>query len=280
MLEDRFRLGVLGAGVVLIGVITFVRFGGNVSIPVKPAANFPTGNQRDLLIKSSKSAGVYEQYLAKDATRAGLSVPSIAAMSHKFPYRVDEARHVLEVGQPAIDLAGLSLTVVSDSGALVLEIKNTTASDLAYSVVTTPTPNTTACTSARPITFNAIVIAKGATERRVECVFREGMALAVTRVESLEVPPISAWMLGLVPPPLVGIDPRVARGHQGVKAEDSCSSVVSQAIKTGLGGGQIAWRDLIDFYARHRCPTYRFPLTYKAFKSDDELVLPATGSVQ
>jgi hypothetical protein len=49
---------------------------------------------------------------------------------------------------------------------------------------------------------------------------------------------------------------------------------VSQAVRSGLEQGQIGWRDLVDFYARHRCPTYRFPSSYRAFRSDGERQVP------
>ena len=42
--------------------------------------------------------------------------------------------------------------------------------------------------------------------------------------------------------------------------------------------GDIGWRDLVDFYARHRCQTYQFPSSYRAFKSDGERPIPAVES--
>ena len=104
------------------------------------------------------------------------------------------------------------------------------------------------------------------------------MALAITRVETMEMQPLSSYLLQLAPPTLIGVDPRIARGHRGVEAREKCSPVVSQAVRSGLEKGQIGWRDLADFYARHRCLSYRFPLSYRAFKSDDEREVPATES--
>ncbi|HEY4058060.1 MAG TPA: hypothetical protein VGM39_15705, partial [Kofleriaceae bacterium] len=265
-------------GVALVGAMTFLRFCGSVTIPPKPAPAFPTGSQSQLLAKSSKTANVYAEYLAHDASAAGVQAPSIDDMGRKFPYRVDDARHVLEVGQPAIELAGMKLALENANGALVLAITNTTDGDLAYSIVTAPVPNISECNNARALTQNALVLAKGATERRTECVYRDDMALAITRAESMSVPPLSAWLLGLVPPSSIGLDPRTSRGHQGVKTTETCSANISQAVRAGLEKGQIGWRDLADFYARHRCPTYRFPLSYKAFTSDNQYALPAVDS--
>lgn len=278
--DEQFRLGVIAGGAALVIGMSVLRFCGSVSLPPKPppASAGPRGSQSQLLSKSTATPAVYKEFLEKDAASAGVRVPSLDDMGRKFAYRVDEARHVLEVGQRAIELAGVRLELTQDADTLVLDIRNLTGSDLAYSVVTSPTPNINECNSARPLSFNAIVIPKGKNERRVECVFRDDVAIAITRVESLEVPPMSAWLLSLVPPHLLGIDDRVARGHHGLASAEKCSTVVSQAVRSGLERGEIGWRDLVDFYARHRCPTYRFPLSYRAFKSDNEHVIPVVDS--
>ncbi len=276
--DEQFRYGVLAGGVALVVGIGVVRFCGSVSIPDKPAPTYVTGSQSQALAKSTASQNVFLELLSRDAAAAGVRTPNIADMSRKLPYRVDEARHVMEVGQPAIEIAGVRLSLVRERDSLIMEITNKTESDLAYSVITQPTPNISSCADATAVTHNALVVGKGKTERRVECVFRDDMAIAVTRVETLEVSPMSAWLLGLVPPPAIGLDPRTSRGHRGVIANEMCASVISQAVRSGLEKGQIGWRDLVDFYARHRCLTYRFPLTYRAFKSDSEQEIPVVDS--
>jgi hypothetical protein len=50
--------------------------------------------------------------------------------------------------------------------------------------------------------------------------------------------------------------------------------MLSQAVREQLDRAEIGWRDLVDFYARHRCETYQFPVTYRAFKADGEQKLP------
>ena len=276
--DGQFRLGVVGAAIVLVLVMTFVRFCGSITIPAKPEPPGPKGSSSQLLTKGAATPAVYQEFLQRDSAAAGLRTPTIQDMSRKFAYRGDDARHVLEVGEPAIELAGLRFTVARDGDALVLDITNLTKSNLAYSVVSSPTPNNSGCTSAAPQPFNAMVIAIGATERRVECVWRTGMALAITSVETLEVPPLSAWYLSLLPPRVVGVEDRIARGHQPPESTEKCSPVVSQAVRSGLEQRQIGWRDLVDFYARHRCVTYRFPSTYRAFKADGERAIPDTAA--
>ncbi|MGE5183399.1 MAG: hypothetical protein ACM31C_15115 [Acidobacteriota bacterium] len=196
-------------------------------------------------------------------------------MSRKFPDRVDDARHVLEPGQPPIEIAGLRVHVERSGSDIVLVAQNTLASDLAYEITTAPSIDTNACDASRPLPFNAMVIAKGATETRTECVWRDGMSIVVTRVETMEVPPLAAWYLSQVPPKLVGIEDRIARGHHGITGQDKCSPVVSAVVRGLMESGDLTWRDLADFYARHRCQTYQFPSSYRAFKSDGERQLPA-----
>ena len=103
------------------------------------------------------------------------------------------------------------------------------------------------------------------------------MAIVVTKVETVEVSPLMSWYLAQVPPQVVGIEARVARGHHGVDAKQKCSAAMPQVVRTGLDRGTIGWRDLVDFYSRHRCQTYQFPSHYRAFSKDGERPLPATG---
>jgi hypothetical protein len=221
---------------------------------------------------------MYLDLLARDAAAAGLPKPKIEEMSRKLSYRVDERQHVLEVGQPPIEVAGLKLSAVSTGEALGLEMRNTTRSDLAYLVISTPAPDPAGCAAARPLPLNVMVIGAQQHETRVECVWREDATITISRVETIELSPLSAWYVSQVPPAVVGIEDRIARGHRVEQTGERCTSILPQAVKTGLERGEIGWRDLVDFYARHRCQTYQFPLSYRAFKSDGALRLPVAGT--
>jgi hypothetical protein len=274
--DPQFRIGVLVGGVVLVAVITYLRFCGEMSLPQKPPPPAgPTGTQRQLLSKTTASPSMYKDYLEHDAATAGVKVPSVEDMARKLAYRVDEARHVLEPGQPAIELAGVRLRVERSGDTVVMTIQNLVASDLAYEVTTQPSTGTYPCNSVRALPINAMVIAKGQSETRTECAWRDGMSIIVTKVETIEVPPLSSYYLSQVPPSVVGIDARIARGHHVVESKEPCSAVTSQVVRTSLDRGEIGWRDLVDFYARHRCQTFQFPSTYRAFKSDGEREIPA-----
>ena len=276
MSDSQFRIGTLAGAFLLIVLIVYLRFCGSMSLPPKPPApTGPTGTQRELLKQSTGSKSVYKSFLESDAQNAGVSAPSVTDMAKKLAYRVDEARHVLEPGKPPIELAGLRLHVERSANQVLLVIENKLDSDAAYNVVTAVSSGSALCNSASPLPFNALVIGKGSSERRTECLWRDGMSIIVSKVETVEVVPLSAWYLSQLPPALVGIEDRISRGHRGVTPSESCSPIVPQVVRTGLDRGDLGWRDLVDFYARHRCQTYQFPVTYRALKSDGELPIPA-----
>ena len=276
--DTQFRVGVGLAGIALVAGIAAVRFCGSVSLPAKPPPpTSPSGTSSELLTRSAASPAVYQDFIAKDAAAAGVRTPTLEELSRKLPYRVDEARHVLVVGQPPIEVAGVRLRAVHIADTLALEVANATESDIAYDVVSAPIP-AGGCNSAPVQPFNAMTIAREHSETRVECFWRDGIALAVTRVETVEVSALSAWYLDHVPPSVVGIPPRIARGHQVAGITERCGVALPQAVRSGLERGEIGWRDLVDFYARHRCQTYQFPLLYRAFKADGERSVPALST--
>lgn len=271
--DTQFRIGVGVVGIALAIGIAAIRFCGSVSLPPKPPPPaVPRGTSSELLTRSSASPVVYRDFVARDAAAAGTRAPTLEELSRKLPYRVDDQRRVLEVGKPAIEIAGVRLRARRLENALALEIANATGSDIAYMVASAPIP-AAGCNAAPALAFNAMTIRKGASDTRVECVWHSGIALAITRVETLEVLPLSAWYLDHVPPSAVGIEPRIARGHVAPEGE-RCAFALPQAVRSGLERGEIGWRDLIDFYARHRCQTYQFSLLYRAFTKDGERSVP------
>jgi hypothetical protein len=273
--EAQFRVGVGIAGLALAAGLATVSFCGTVSLPPKSAPpRVPTGTSGELLTRSSAAPAVYQDFIARDAAAAGVPVPSIEALSRKLPYRVDDVRHVLEVGEPPIEVAGVRLRAFRIVEGLALEIANATGADIAYDVQTAPIP-AGRCQAAAVVPFNAVTIGKDEHQIRIECGWRDGISLAVTRVETVEVLPLSAWYLNHVPPSVMGIEPRIARGHMPLENAERCAAALPQAVRSGLERGEISWRDLVDFYARHRCQTYQFPYTYRAFRSDGERTVPA-----
>jgi hypothetical protein len=281
MVDQQARIATIAGAVALVAVISYLRFCGSVSLPPKPPApDGPTGTQTQLLAKSSASPVVYKGFLDADAASAGVRVPSVNDMAKKLAYRVDEARHVLEPGKPPLELAGVKIYLERASDQVILVVANQLDTTIAYNVTTTPSTGAATCTHVAPLAFNAMIMEKGGSQRRTECGWRDGMSIIVSKVETIEVSPLSAWYLSQLPPALVGIETRIARGHHGVEPKEKCTPVMSQVTRTGIDRGEIGWRDLVDFYARHRCQSYQFPSTYRALKSDGEIAIPAgTGTM-
>ena len=273
--DAQFRMIVFGAGALLALGIGSARFCGGVSLPPKPDKPATIQSETDLRTRATTSPSVYLEYLTKDAASAGVRTPSLDDMTRKLVFRIDEARHVLELGARPLEIAGLRLQAQRSGDTIVLDITNTTSATLGYYVATTPSPNINTCSQSRPLPFNAMVIGRNSHETRVECAYRDDMAIVVTHVETVELAPLQAFYVNQVPPTMVGIDDRIARGHQGPRGGEKCSTVMSQAVAAGLERGEIAWRDLVDFYARHRCQTYQFPSTYRAFTTDGQREIPA-----
>jgi hypothetical protein len=276
--DAQFRLGVVGAGVVLaIGIATF-RFCGSVP-PLPPKPTTPTavsGTSTQLLTKSASSPTIYKDFLSRDAARAGVPVPTIEDMSRKLVFRADDKRHVLEVGEDPKPIVGLEIAAVGVGGnSIGLEIHNPGSEALGYVIDTTPSPNVGNCNTARTVPLDVLVIRPGERVTRVECVYRSGMALVIHRVDTVVLSPLSAWYVSHVPPAMLGIDERIGRSHRPPDSKEKCVPLMGQALRSQLETGEISWRDLVDFYARHRCQTYQFPLEYRAFAADNERGIPA-----
>ncbi|MCE9576895.1 MAG: hypothetical protein K8W52_27360 [Deltaproteobacteria bacterium] len=233
-----------------------------------------------MLASADATPRVYQSYLAHDAEVAGVKTPSIDEMGRRLVSRLDESRHPLSPGDAPIEVAGLRLSVLVEKDDLVLVIENPGEVDLAYSIVTKPSYGNSLCAQRRVRPFNAMVVGHESAEKRVECAYRDGLVLAVERVETVALNPLESSYVSRVSPTAVGIETRLAQGHQprlpvGV---DICNLSMSQTIRSSLENGVIGWRDLVDFYARHRCESYGFPEGYRAFSKDAERPLPVVSS--
>src|SRR6185295_1922340 len=173
--------------------IAAARFCGSLSLPPRPPPPAPpSGTASELLTRSSAAPLVYRNFVDKDAAAAGVATPTVAELSRKLPYRVDDVRHVLEVGEPPLEVAGVRIRAVHVAEGLALEVVNATDADIAYHIMTAPI-SAGHCNAASVLPFNAMTIGKDHLETRIECGWHDGIALAVTRVETLEVLPLSAW---------------------------------------------------------------------------------------
>lgn len=280
--DDRtFNIATIAGAAVLAIALGALRFCGGVKMPPKPPK--PAVDRvgaSEVLASADATPRVYQGYLSHDAEAAGVPVPSPAVMGARLVSRLDEARHPLSPGDAPIDVAGLRLSVIVERGDLVLVIENPGTSDLAYAIGTKPSYGTSLCAERKVRGFNAMVVAAGTAEKRVECAFRDGLVLAIERVETVALNPLQSSYVSRVPPTAVGIETRLAQGHQprlpaGV---DVCNLSMSQSIRSQIESGVVTWRDLVDFYARHRCESYGFPEGYRAFTKDNERSLPVVNA--
>lgn len=272
--ETGFRLAVALASVALIAGIAHVRFGEMPGLPPRPAAPpASVASAAALLSASLASPAAWRNFLESDAKAAGVAAPSVAQMGKKLVYHSDLTQHELSLAEPKLAAAGLSITMERDGESVVLSMVNTTESDVAYRVQVTPSAATSICNAVTPVATNALVILKGGTQRRTICAFRSDLTMIINRVETMELPPLSTWYLQQVSPIALGLEPRLARAHRA-EVRSNCSPIVPQSVRSGLESGDLGWRDLVDFYARHRCETYQFPNSYRAFTRDNERTLP------
>jgi hypothetical protein len=279
--DDRnFKLAVLGAAALVIAVVAPLRFCRSVELPPKPPPPRNDVPAEQLLASTDASPRAWRGYVERDAQSAGIPAPTPDDMARALPYRMDDTRRTLEPGA-SIVVAGLTLSASirrGDGGddILVLAIENPGPSAIAYRVATRPNVGTTICHGRSILAYNAAVVAAGATERRSECAYRKGMYLHVDRVEVIELAPLQALYVSRVAPAAVGLEPRLALGHRPVlpRGTATCNVVASRGALGGLENGTLGWRDLVDFYARHRCDTYSFPDTYRAFTKNGERPLP------
>ena len=283
--DDRqFRIGVLVlAGLLAVGLVR-LRFCYSVTLPAKitaPEVDDVSLGQIADAVQSNPS--VYTGYLQKDAELYGVSqTPTLEQMSVAFRYQVDDSKHTLdpEGDGTLVEAAGLRLSLAvqqvpnTASLMMLLVIENTTNKDLAYQVVTRPSVGTQPCGRKATRAHNAMAIQAGARQERSECLYQRGWTLEIERIETMELPRLSFFYVSRVPPEVVGLDARVSRGHEPASGR-LCSVMLPATIRNAREKGTLTWRDFVDFFARHRCDTYRFPDGYKAFTKDAERSLPA-----
>jgi hypothetical protein len=283
----RFRIGVaLGAIVVLVaGVVA--RFDYDLTLPAKPPPP-PPPDKAALRRMDYENPDIYKAYLEQDSSTYGVSRTEPADLDAPFPYEKTEAPRELAPGGPAIDTGMLrisarveKLEVHSRKGQsaaehLVLRIENKRPRPVAYRVQTTFGPGSDeSCGAKGSLPHNAMAIPANGSVERTECFYRERMVVTVEEIEAMELPPLSYFYVSRIYPPHIGASGRTSANHE-TPAGAVCSTVPQQSILIGMEKGTVSWRDVVDFYARHRCETYDFPLGYRAFTQKSQYRLPVS----
>jgi hypothetical protein len=273
----QYKLAVTGGAALLVVVATTVSFCGGVTLPAKPPAPVKSGTAQQLMKATSESESVWMDYVEKDAKAAGIATPTPSEMSKVLRYQ-KSAMTTLALDAEPISLAGLQvrlLKVDQPADTIAVKLVNASTMALAYNITAESSTSSYVCDNVKYAPHNAIIVAAGKSETVSICSFRPGATVALM-VETIELPALSQRYLSQLPPALVGIGEKRAKSHvtpDGLPF--ACSAIPSSSVRGGLANGKIGWRDLIDFYARHRCNTYVFHLSYRAFTKDGERPLPA-----
>lgn len=285
MSESGFRSAVIASAAVLGFALFYLRFCGAEDVPpLPPAPQTTIADAKQTALKLGERSDVYAQRLKDDSRRFDVrEPPTIEEMSRRFPHAVDRTAHVLKNGDD-ISVLDLRLSLaVKEIGRrtrqMELVIENRSDSYVAYRIVTRPSKGTASCSKKEFVRHNAIVLAPKQIVRRSECIYRKGYRLEIGKVETVMVPQLSYFYLSAMPPIELAIDPRVVSGHRPPTGVSRCQAVLPAKVKRSLERGEVLWRDLVDFFARHTCEEYRFPHDYRAFDEDGARKLPIPGSV-
>ena len=262
----------------MAAVVWFRFFDEDIASTIPPLPAKPAPADPSVVQSTDYSPDIFAAYVEKDARAFGVAAPTAARLGEPLAYEQVQPRHALPVGGAPFETRTLRIAARQKRGALVLEIENLTDQHLAYRVVTTPTLDLPRCLTKPDLAHNAVALLPHEKLERSECIAdpREGRIL-LESVESLALPELGYFYVSRLPPTHIGLDARTSRGHKAAKGE-ACAYVPEQAIRLGIQKGAVTWRDVVDFYARHRCETYLFPVGYRAFSRPGERTLPVSAA--
>jgi hypothetical protein len=273
----------IGAAVVFV-LVLWLQYSGELTLPALPPKPRPADKQDLRRVDFTPTA--YAGYVEKDVATYGLAPVSVEVMAAPFPYERSSRGVSLRPGGEPLDTGMLRLTALSRkeeirdkrgasrSQHLILRIENKTDRPVAYRVETTVNVESATCDRKAVLVHNAIAIpAKGQVERS-ECFFRDNMELGVSSVEAMQLPDLGYIYASRIYPEHIGLPARTAAGHQPPKGA-LCTTIPQQLIVIGMQNGSMSWRDVVDFYARHRCETYDLPDGYRAVDKAGSQTLPA-----
>ena len=282
----KFRIGVAVAAVVILVAGLIARFDYDLELPAKPPAP-PPPDSAALRRMDYENPDIYKGYLEQDSSLYGVERTTPEDLQLPFPYEKSEEPRVLapggafETGMLRVSARVQKLEVHTRQGKsaaehLVVRIENKRPHPVAYRLHTSfGVGGDENCTKKGALAHNAIAIPAGAYVERAECFYRSRMTLTVLLVEAMELPPLSYYYVSRLFPLHIGLPDRTAAGHK-IPAGETCSTVPQQAILLGMEKGTVSWRDVVDFYARHRCETYDFVPGYRAYTTKGQYKLPVS----
>lgn len=284
--DTQVRVGIAALAGVAALAIFYMRFCDEVVLPPKPAPPRLSDNVSPTSVTAAVEASAegYAAFLAEDSAAYGVRPSAtIESMSKKLPYSLDENRHELQPGgnRASVESSGLRITASARGSGrdqmLTLRIDNLTDKPLAYHIETAPERGTRECVRKSTVRHNALALESKGYVVRSECGHKPGKGIEILKIETMTLPELSYYYVSALSPASVGLDPRPTAGHKPPNNVEPCTRAPSASLERAVETGETSWRDLIDFYARHSCKTYRFPLSYKAFMKSGERPLPVVG---
>ncbi|HEY3356694.1 MAG TPA: hypothetical protein VGQ83_25815 [Polyangia bacterium] len=265
---------------ILLAVMMFctgmsVLFGGDVEqLPLRQQPVAPPPEEtvtREMRFRPEYFASL----LTEDAKKYGVSAPTPAAFARPLKHFAEfSGRQRLgakrdggfETEHLKIALAITKEWAQAPGGGFttehaVLKVTNKTDKYLAYRVVTDPS-DARRCLNKAEITHNAIALSPGEEIARTECAIDSTTTITVTRVEVIELSPLSYHYLCRLRPNVLLLDDRTSAGHSAGRGQP-CPPIAWADIKAGAEAKEVEWRDVADFYARHSCDEYTFARGYK-----------------
>ena len=285
-LSDFWYRILVAAGLVLLAlVIINGRFCGTHSFPEPPEPpQLDTAEQEAVARELESTQRVFQQYLLDDSKLFRIVPPAtIESMSKPLAYVSVSDPKTMAPGEE-LSIAGLKMRLVAEDipntsrKQLVLEIKNIRPYAMAYRVNTKPLKSRGLCGQKADLPYNAIAIRSGQTVRRSECIYSEGILLELVSIETVELTELGYFYVTSLEPRRLGLDSRTRGGHQLGDRRGICKLIHSAKVEGKVESGIIKWRDLVDFYARHRCQTYTFSEEFHAFSGLDTESLPYQSS--
>lgn len=239
--------------------------------PLPPPRPPPPNVEKSAVLSYRYKEGFFKALVVEDAKKLGVkgfSFKKLVAPNRHFveftgsqlmrPGSKLETRHLsIEAQKRRIFVGDVGHGYRGDH--LVLIIANRTARPLAYVVSTSARGK---CGSKGVMPHNALAIKAGGKVMRTECLLTSGTQVRVKRVEVLEITPLGYYYVSRLDPGHLQLPSRTSRGHEIPGGLQPCRLLPWRRIKAGMRRGDVTWRDVIDFYARHSCDEYTFFTEY------------------
>lgn len=284
-MEGKALAGAVGlTAIAVMGVGMLALYGGGPP-PAPERPRPPPPPEATMNAELRFSPAVYRGLIEQDARGFGIRPPGEDAFRQPFAYfEESKGRRPLKP-KSSIETAHLRLSLDVEKRQatmdgqrfsfdhLVLRIENRSDRFLAYRVLT-DLPDKKRCQTKGDIPHNAIVLEPRQILRRTECLYRKDSKLDVLSVEVMELPALSAHYVSRLPATTTLYDPRTAAGHVPLKGAVCAQTFSWREIQDGLDRGELGWRDVIDYYARHSCEEFSFFRTYR-YRTDPSAPLPA-----